>query len=124
MRNNRGINGPKDNPADLPQEFLSELYNHFSEKAIRFPQLPASRSQKESSADTTVIRCGRVSLLRQPVWLCRACSLIHLRIHLLIKVQGWHMWHGWLSPSLQSSSAVYFCGNVLGENGKERLQGS
>ena len=63
VRNNRGINGPKDSPQDLPQEFLTELYNHFSEKAIRFPQLPATLSQKESSAtDHTVIKCACISL--------------------------------------------------------------
>ncbi len=60
VRNNRGINGTKDDPQDLPREFLSELYNHFSEKAIRFPQLPSTLSQKEgaSSADHTVIKCA------------------------------------------------------------------
>lgn len=62
MRNNRGINGTKDNPQDLPQEVLTELYNHFSEKAIRFPQLPSTLSQKESSstADHTVIKCAHI----------------------------------------------------------------
>ena len=59
VRNNRGINGTKDNPQDLPPEFLTELYNHFSEKAIRFPQLPSTLSQKYSnSADLTVVKCA------------------------------------------------------------------
>ncbi|EIE18456.1 Sec7-domain-containing protein [Coccomyxa subellipsoidea C-169] len=49
IRNNRGINGTKDAPADLPNEFLTELYTHFSERAIRFPQLPSSMSDKYSS---------------------------------------------------------------------------
>jgi hypothetical protein len=59
VRNNRGINGTKDNPQDLPPEFLTELYNHFSEKAIRFPQLPSTLSQKHSnSGDLTVMKCA------------------------------------------------------------------
>lgn len=59
VRNNRGINGTKDNPQDLPPEFLTELYNHFSEKAIRFPQLPSTLSQKyNNSADLTVVKCA------------------------------------------------------------------
>ncbi|CAL5223957.1 g6563 [Coccomyxa viridis] len=63
VRNNRGINGTKDDPRDLPQEFLSELYNHFSEKAIRFPQLPSTLSQKESTsnADHTVIKAHKAA---------------------------------------------------------------
>ena len=58
VKNNRGINGTKDNPQDLPQEFLSELYNHFSEKAIRFPQLPSTLSQKYTTSDTTIMKCA------------------------------------------------------------------
>lgn len=59
IKNNRGINGPKDAPTDLPKDFLVELYNHFSECAIRFPQLPASMSEKYSSAaDDTVMKCA------------------------------------------------------------------
>ena len=59
VRNNRGINGTKDNPQDLPPEFLTELYNHFSKKAIRFPQLPSTLSQKHSnSGDLTVMKCA------------------------------------------------------------------
>jgi hypothetical protein len=62
VRNNRGINGTKDNPQDLPPEFLTELYNHFSEKAIRFPQLPATLSDKYSnSVDSTVVKCATCS---------------------------------------------------------------
>ncbi|CAL8465936.1 g5472 [Coccomyxa elongata] len=53
VRNNRGINGTKDAPADLPQDFLTELYTHFSERAIRFPQLPSSMSEKYSTQPAT-----------------------------------------------------------------------
>ena len=52
VRNNRGINGTK----DLPQEFLSELYDHFSERAIRFPQLPNTLSDKYSSSESTILK--------------------------------------------------------------------
>ena len=84
VRNNRGINGPKDNPQDLPQEFLTELYNHFSEKAIRFPQLPSTLSQKEntSTADHTVIKyahiCRRKRLSRpvSGVFLAMLCPVL------------------------------------------------
>jgi Sec7-like guanine-nucleotide exchange factor len=59
IRNNRGINGPKDAPKDLPRDFLVELYHHFSERAIRFPQLPASMSDKYSGAsDNTIMKCA------------------------------------------------------------------
>jgi hypothetical protein len=60
IRNNRGINGPKDAPKDLPKDFLVELYDHFSEQAIRFPQLPASMSEKYSTQtlDSTNLKCA------------------------------------------------------------------
>lgn len=63
VRNNRGINGTKDAPADLPQDFLTELYTHFSERAIRFPQLPSSMSEKYSTppaTNHTVDKCAPV----------------------------------------------------------------
>ena len=87
VRNNRGINGTKDNPQDLPPEFLTELYNHFSEKAIRFPQLPSTLSQKHSnSADLTVMKCApgphmltdRVYLLFIGMLLFQAAPNAHL----------------------------------------------
>ena len=56
VRNNRGINGTKDAPKDLPQEFLTELYAHFSERAIRFPQLPSTLSDKYSSSESTILK--------------------------------------------------------------------
>ena len=56
VRNNRGINGTKDAPKDLPQEFLTELYDHFSERAIRFPQLPSTLSDKFSSSESTILK--------------------------------------------------------------------
>lgn len=63
IRNNRGINGTKDAPADLPNEFLTELYTHFSERAIRFPQLPSSMSDKYSSppSNHTIAKCAPLS---------------------------------------------------------------
>ena len=56
VRNNRGINGTKDAPKDLPQEFLTELYHHFSERAICFPQLPSTLSDKYSSSESTILK--------------------------------------------------------------------
>lgn len=56
VRNNRGINGTKDAPMDLPREFLSELYDHFSEQAIRFPQLPNTLSDKYRSSESTILK--------------------------------------------------------------------
>ena len=78
MRNNRGINGPKDDPQDLPQEFLTELYNHFSEKAIRFPQLPSTLSQKEtmSTADHTVIKYAHSCPRNRPSCACVFLPLV------------------------------------------------
>lgn len=59
VKNNRGINGTKDDPQDLPQDFLNELYTHFSEKAICFPQLPSTLSKRMNSAsDANVVKCG------------------------------------------------------------------
>lgn len=74
VKNNRGINGTKDNPQDLPQEFLSELYNHFSEKAIRFPQLPSTLSPKHNTSDSTIMKCASA---RKPG-------------HLFLHPRGWH----------------------------------
>lgn len=73
IRNNRGINGSKDAPADLPKEFLTELYTHFSERAIRFPQMPSSMSGKYSSptSDATIDKCASCRILLHA---CRSCK--------------------------------------------------
>ena len=61
IRNNRGINGPKDAPVDLPTDFLGGLYDAFSKKAIRFPQLPNGppAAPYSSGTDPTVVKCVR-----------------------------------------------------------------
>jgi hypothetical protein len=62
IRNNRGINGPREAPADLPRAFLSDLYDAFSARAIRFPQPPASErgggGGNADNADPTVAKCA------------------------------------------------------------------
>ena len=61
IRNNRGINGPKDAPVDLPKEFLGDLFDAFSRKAIRFPELPNGppAARHSTGADPTVVKCAK-----------------------------------------------------------------
>ena len=106
VRNNRGINGPKDNPQDLPQEFLTELYNHFSEKAIRFPQLPATLSQKEAAADHTVIKCACIPPTQGAVLVLAYCFVWHAQCLLIIELHSYQVWRGCSSLSQEGSRAL------------------